>query len=105
MSDFESMTYAEMISNARASLDFGTKELYEEQESFSYDEIVEDLERLENLFPDENYEYEDLEDIEWISEINFDGHGNYIDDEYFFKRDYEGQSCSLYYDEDEECCF
>lgn len=118
MSDFESITYAEMISNARASLDFGTKEFYDEPQSFSYDELIEDLEHLESLSFDENsedidYGFEIDEDgfyivpeIEYFSENDFDGHGNYMDDEYFFKRDYEGESCSLYpEDEDEECVF
>ena len=90
MSDFESMSYAEMISNARASLDFGTKELYEEQESFSYDEIVEDLENLEILFPDEN-----IENIEFFNENNFD-----IDND-IFDFDYEAHFLSSD-DEDED---
>lgn len=90
MSDFESMSYAEMISNARASLDFGTKEFYDEQESFSYDEIVEDLENLEILFPDEN-----IENIEFFNENNFD-----IDND-IFDFDYEAHFLSSD-DEDED---
>lgn len=47
---------------------------------------------------------EELEEPEYFSENNFDAHGNYMDDNYFFKRDYEGNSCSLDFDE-EECAF
>jgi len=77
MSDFESMSYAEMISNARASLDFGTKEFYDEQESFSYDEIVEDLERLESLSFEEN-----SEDIDYFNENNLDTNNDIFDFDY-----------------------
>lgn len=45
---------------------------------------------------------EHLEDDNHIFEFEFDAHGNYMDDDYFFKRDYEGKFCSLYPEDEEE---
>jgi|GEM_PF-4228809 len=58
---------------------------------------------------DTGYELDDdgfyiIPEHEYFNENNYDGHGNYMDDDYFFKRDYEGESCSLY-PEDEDCAF
>ena len=79
--------------------------LYEESEEvkehYSYSDAS-----YEYFLSEQNKEFDDyvnnLPDYEHIIENNFDAHGNYMDDDYFFERDYEGRFCYLYEEDEEE---
>jgi hypothetical protein len=80
--EFERISYAEMISNARESLDFGTKEEIEELEleeyfSFSDDNLDYDFENDEHEFDTNTIESTEFFDGE---SFNFDLYDDYEDD-------------------------
>lgn len=96
--EFEPISYGDMIKNARESLDWGTKELLEDSED-CFDDDDDDLDYGFEMGEDGFYVIPDNDEV---FEFMFDGHGNYMDDDYFSKRD---SSDVLDFDEDEECPF
>lgn len=94
--EFEHITYAEMISDARESLDFGTKQEIEELELEEYFLFSDD----NYLAYDDNYISPDYEDSSDEDEDDFDT--NTIESREFF----DGESFNFdFYDEDDEEIF